>query len=72
MLNVNKLKGKIVEKGYTVSKLAEQIGIDKSTLYRKIGSTKAELTIGEAQHIAQILELNAQEVNAIFFDKEVA
>ena len=35
MVNTNKLKGKIVECGMNISELAELIGIDKATLYRK-------------------------------------
>ena len=37
-VNVNKLKGKIVENGMTVSTLAEKIGVDRATLYRKLSN----------------------------------
>ena len=36
MVNINMLKGKIVERGMNVTKLASEIGIDRSSLYRKI------------------------------------
>ena len=35
MTNVDKLKGAIKEKRLTPEKVAESIGIDKSTMYRK-------------------------------------
>lgn len=38
MTNVDKLKGKIKEMRLTPEKLAEAIGIDKSTMYRKLGN----------------------------------
>ena len=35
-MNVLKLKGKMVEKGWKVAPLAEYVGMDKSTLYKKL------------------------------------
>ena len=35
MVNVNKLRGKIVENGMSIPELAANIGIDKATFYRK-------------------------------------
>ena len=72
MVNVNKLKGKIVEKGYSIPELAEKIGMDKATIYRKIANGGEGFTIKEANAIAKSLELNHDEVNAIFFDQIVA
>lgn len=36
MVNVSKLKGKIIERNTTQEALAKDIGIDKSTFYRKM------------------------------------
>ena len=71
-MNVNKLKGKIVENGLNVSQLASSIGIDKTTLYRKLTSTGDTLTISEAEKIARTLNLSMEDVNAIFFADFVA
>ena len=38
MVNVNKLRGKIVECGLNTSELANLIGIDRTTLYRKFNA----------------------------------
>lgn len=46
-VNVNKLKGKIVENGMTVSALAEKIGVDRATLYRKLSNN------GETMKVVQ-------------------
>jgi putative cro-like protein len=71
-MNVNKLKGKIVENGLNVSQLASSIGIDKTTLYRKLTSNGDTLTISEAEKIARTLNLSMEDVNAIFFTDFVA
>lgn len=65
-MNIRKLKGKMVEKGFNVETLASKIGIDKSTLYRKLNEGE-KLTIGDAQKIKAELELTDDEANIIFF-----
>ena len=72
MVNTNKLKGKIVECGLSVEKLAEIVGIDKATLYRKINANGETFLIREADAISKALNLTASEVNAIFFSQYVA
>ena len=72
IVNVNKLRGKIVEQGITVEKLASQIGIDRSTLYRKMNNEGESFTIKEANLICKALNLNGQEATAIFFSQYVA
>ena len=72
MVNVNKLKGKIVEKGLTIRGLATDIGLDPSTLYRKIGDGGDSFTIGEVKKIVDALSLSAEEASGIVFDRDVA
>lgn len=72
MINVNKLKGKIVEKGITVGILAKEIGIDQSTLYRKLKKNGDDITIKEANLIMKTLNLTIEEANEIFFTHNVA
>lgn len=72
MVNVNKLKGKIVECNMNVEILASKIGLDKSTLYRKLNSNGENFTIKEADLISKALDLTYSEVNAIFFSQFVA
>ena len=72
MVNTNKLKGKIVECGMNISELAELIGIDKATLYRKINANGEAITIREADMISKELKLSREEVNDIFFSQYVA
>jgi plasmid maintenance system antidote protein VapI len=64
-MNVNKLKGKIVERGMNVESLAESIGIDRSSLYRKLNDAE-KITVGEAKRMKDVLGLTDTEANDIF------
>lgn len=64
-VDVAKLKGKMVEKGFTVETLSAAIGIDRSTLYRKLEAIE-KFTIGEARKIKVVLELTNEEAVQIF------
>ena len=72
MTNVDKLKGKIVEKRINPEALANRIGMDKSTWYRKLSGNGEEFTIKQADGIAKALELSPDEAMAIFFSQFVA
>lgn len=64
-MNINKLKGKIVEKGMNIESLADAIGCDKSTLYRAMKNPE-KITIGMALKIKGALEMTNHEANEIF------
>ena len=68
MVNTAMLRGKIVERGLDVSRVAERMGVDKSTLYRRIADGDT-FTIGEASEITKILALSHEEAVAIFFSQ---
>lgn len=72
LVNTNKLRGKIVEMGTTIPELAEKIGIDKASFYRKMKSNGENFTIKEANLISKELNLDLDEVNSIFFSSFVA
>lgn len=72
MVNVNKLKGKIVERGMSIIELASKIGIDKATFYRKLNSNGETFLIKEVDAIAKELNLTYEEVQLIFFSQYVA
>lgn len=72
MVNVNKLKGKMVEKGVTIKELAEYLNLSKSTLYKRLGSDCDKITVKEVDSISTFLGLTLDEVNLIFFTQFVA
>lgn len=71
MVDVNKLKGKIVEKGKNQQEVAELIGIDRSTFYRKM-KEGGSFTVGEASKMAETIPLSDEEAISIFFNHDVA
>lgn len=64
-MNINKLRGKIVENGMTVPELAAKIGADRSSLYRKLNNLE-KVTIGEAIRIKEALNLSDSDAIDIF------
>lgn len=70
MINVAKLKGAIVENGTTQEEVAKEIGMNRSTFYRKMKNEG--FTIGEAKEIARAVPLSDELAIEIFFGKKVA
>lgn len=72
MVNVNKLKGKAVEKEVPLKDLADAAGMTLSTFYRRMAEGGDTFTIKEVRQIAIRLGLNEEETNEIFFACVVA
>ena len=72
LINVNKLKGKIIENGLSIETLAAEMGIDRSTLYRKLKNDGDTMLIKDANKIVKILNLTTTEAMDIFFSQFVA
>ena len=69
-MNTNKLKAKIIENGFTVGEFIKNLGIHRSTFYRKLNDNS--FTIGEVNHMVKILGLTNEEAIEIFFNHNVA
>lgn len=65
MLDQNKLKAKIVERGLSIEEFSRQIDMNKTTFYRKI--THNSFLVREVEKIAEILSLTKEEAVGIFF-----
>lgn len=64
--NMDKLRGKMAEKKITQEELAEKIGIDPSTFYRKMKTEGTSFTVGQMHKIVNVLDLSSTEAAAIF------
>lgn len=64
-MDINKLKGKLVEKQVNVETLAGMIGVDRSSMYRKFNNSE-KITVGEAKKIKSALGLSNAEASEIF------
>lgn len=65
-MNVPKLKGKIIEKGFTNSKFAKAINMPYATFFRRIENNGEDFTIGEIKRIVAVLNLTGSEATEIF------
>lgn len=66
MFNKNKLNAKIIEKGFSVQEIAKLLGINSSTLYRKMNS-ETDFTRNEIAMLREYLDFSLDEMNDIFF-----
>lgn len=66
-MNVSKLKGKMAEKGVSVTNLCKNIVMTRSTMYRKLNNGR--FTVSEANKIKEALKLTSTEAKSIFFDR---
>lgn len=72
MVNIDKLRGIMRERRISVEELAEAIGIDGSTLYRRFADGGESFTIKEVNAIVEVLGLDEETALAIFFASKVA
>ena len=72
MVNVDKLRGIMKERRVSVEELAVAIGIDASTLYRRLADGGETFTIKEVNAIVEYLELDIATAMAVFFAAKVA
>lgn len=72
MVNINKLKAKMVEIGINVEELSGAIGMDKATFYRRLSADGQTFLIKEVDAICKELKMTKEEVNEIFFSQFVA
>ncbi|MDO4647758.1 MAG: helix-turn-helix domain-containing protein [Eubacteriales bacterium] len=72
MVDVNKLREKIGSCGMNITEMAEKVGIDKATFYRKLSANGATFSIKEVDAMARVLKMDKNEVNKIFFTQYVA
>lgn len=66
VFNKNKLKAKITENGLTIEQVAQILGINRATLYRKLAG-ESEFTRNEIAMLKNSLQISLDEINAIFF-----
>ena len=71
MANINKLRGAIAERGYSLKRLADETAINYRTLRRRFENGE-NFRVGEVEAIRETLSLTPDEVHLIFFDEEVA
>lgn len=69
-INRGLLKSKLVALGMTMDGLAIDIGLERTTFYRRLRNDT--LTVGDVHKIIDVLHLTMQETMDIFFSPKVA
>ncbi len=72
MIDINKFKAIIIEKHSSIDDIALELGINKSTIYRKLQNNGDNFTIKEVGLISSLLHLTISEIINIFFANYVA
>ena len=68
-MNSALLKGEIRARSMTQEDVASQIGISLSRFNAKLNNTGgAEFSLGEVRALKELLSLDAEQMDAIFFD----
>lgn len=67
MTDTNKLKAKIIEKGFNITSLAKELNTSKSTLSQKINN-KIKFSQKDIREISKILNLTGEEIMIIFLN----
>lgn len=70
-MNVPILKSKMALKEMSVERLSELVGIGKVAMYRRFNG-ELEFKANEIKSISDVLDLNIEDVNVIFFNNEVS
>lgn len=65
MVNTNKLKGRLREKGLTQTDIAKELNISQPTINQKLNNLRP-MDLEEAEKISKILSINPGEF-AIYF-----
>lgn len=66
-MNIQMLKGKIVEAGTTQEAIADAIGMNRCTFYRKMKRKGNTFTVEEMNNIVKAIPLSKEEAIQIFF-----
>lgn len=67
LINSNKLKGRLVEKGLTQKDVADILGIAQPTVNQKINNVRP-MDLNEAEKLAELLDIKPEEFQIYFFN----
>ncbi len=70
MTNTSKLKGRIAEKGFTLSSLSEAVHISRPCVRKKINGT-VDFKASEIERMCEVLEISKNDLCTYFFIADV-
>ena len=66
MINANKIRGRIVELGYSQGTVAERMGIRQPTLSQKLNGIRP-MDVQDVEKLAEILQIDVKDFGDYFF-----
>lgn len=70
MTNSNKLRGRIVEMGFTMESFSEAVGISRPSLRAKLSGAR-EFKASEIQRSCDVLSISRRDIGEYFFAPDV-
>lgn len=70
MVDTELLKRTIRYHGFTITQIAEQIGMARETFWRRITAGGQTFSVGEVQKLMKCVPLSMAEVEEIFFPSD--
>lgn len=70
MADTSRLKGRIVEKGFTITSFADKVGISRQSLGKKLNGSR-DFTVSEIFGICEALNITRPEIGDYFFTPKV-
>ena len=72
MVNITRLKGALKAHSIKPETAARAMGIHPATYYRRLNKKSPKFTVDEVSKLSELLNLEPKEMEAIFFDRELA
>ena len=72
MVNINRLKSAMKDRGITVEQAAEYLGVNAATFYRRTSRDGEKFTVSEVGKLAALLDMDSATMQDIFFDQRLA
>lgn len=72
MIDINKFRAIIIEKKSSIEEVSFILGVNKSTIYRKLQQNGETFTLKEVNVLVKLLNLTDNEIINIFFASNIA
>lgn len=72
MIDINKFRAIIIEKKSSIEEVSCNLGVNKSTIYRKLQQNGETFTLKEVNVLVKLLNLTDNEIINIFFASNIA
>lgn len=69
MVNIERLKNALQSRNITIDQASKAMGVNPATMYRRFNRGGGKFTVTEVERLAELLNMNAKDMQDIFFDE---